>query len=67
MPGRWDGLRTATKAREIDPGIKIILISAYRDYSLLKMREVLGEGFVFQPKPYNQEDLIQLGSYLVAH
>ncbi len=64
MPGRWDGLRTAREIRKVDPDIKIILVSAYRDYTLTKMREIIGDDFVFQSKPYNQEDLIQLSSYI---
>ncbi len=65
--GEWDGLRTAHELRKIVTNIKIIIVSAYQDYSLSKMRETIGEDFIFQSKPYNQEQLVQLAEYVVTH
>lgn len=64
MPGGWDGLRTAQEVHKIDPDVRIILLSAYRDYTLEKMREEMGENFVIHQKPYLQEELLQLTTFV---
>lgn len=66
MPEGWDGLRTAREILKVDPSIRIILISAYSDYTLPKMREDMGEAFVVHHKPYRPSELLQLASF-VAH
>lgn len=65
--GPWDGLRTAQEVRKIVPEIKIIIISAYQDYSLSKLYEGIGSDFICQSKPYSQEQLLQLVNYVVSH
>ncbi|HIJ21469.1 MAG: response regulator [Gammaproteobacteria bacterium] len=66
MPNGWDGLKTAREIRKVDPEIRIIIISAYRDHTLQKMREEVGSHFVFHQKPYMQDELIQLSTFM-AH
>jgi CheY-like chemotaxis protein len=66
MPGGIDGLQTAQQIRAVDPGLPIILISAFRDYTLERMREEIGEQFMLYPKPYIAEELFQLTT-LLAH
>ncbi len=65
--GRWDGLQTAQEMRKIMPEVKIIIISAYQDYSLSKLYEAIGSDFIFQSKPYSQEQLLQLVNYVLTH
>jgi signal transduction histidine kinase/AmiR/NasT family two-component response regulator len=60
MPAGWDGLQTAEKIREIDPEVRIILITAYMDYSLTEIRERIGVNFDFLAKPVNVNELLQL-------
>ncbi len=67
MLGGWDGLQTAREVRKIAPDIKIIIVSAYQDYSLIRMRESIGDDFIFQSKPYSQEQLMQLTNYMIRH
>ncbi len=67
IPDGWDGLYTAQQIRKLSAEIKIILISAYRDYTLSKIREAVGENFILHSKPYHQEELIQLVSYMAGN
>ena len=60
MPPGWDGLKTAEKIREIDPAIRIILITAYMDYELSDIRHRIGKDFIFLSKPVNRDELLQL-------
>ena len=60
MPPGWDGLKTAEMIREIDPAIRIILITAYMDYELEDIQQRIGIDFVFLSKPVNRNELIQL-------
>ena len=60
MPAGWDGLKTAEKIREIDSEARIILITAYMDYSLTEIRERIGVNFDFLTKPVNVNELLQL-------
>jgi CheY-like chemotaxis protein len=64
MPGGWDGLKTARKIREIDPDVRIVILSAYRDYTLSKIREEIGGHFVLHHKPYVQDELVQLSTFM---
>jgi len=53
-----DGFELCSRARQIQPQLKIILCSGYTDGSLKARMADLGvEGFV--PKPYNTNDLLQ--------
>ncbi len=60
MPPGWDGLKTAEEIRAVDPAIRIILITAYMDYSLSEIRNRIGRDFIFLSKPVNREELLQL-------
>ncbi len=59
MPGGWDGLQTAQKIRELDPLTRIILITAYMDYTMPQLRSRLGVHFSYLQKPFDQEELLQ--------
>ena len=60
MPGGWDGLETAEKIREVDPDVRIILITAYMDYRLTEIRQRIGVNFEFLTKPVDVNELLQL-------
>lgn len=68
MPGGWDGLRTARELQEIAPETPIILVSAWRDYTVEHMRENLsenmGNNFIVYSKPYQPDELRQLANYV---
>lgn len=64
MSDGWDGLDTAQEVLKIAPDIRIIIVSAFRDYTLSKMREALGSNFVLHPKPYRQDELVQLAYFM---
>ena len=60
MPNGWDGLDTAIKVREVDPHVRIIMITAYADHSMTQIRSKIGVDFEFLNKPINREELSQL-------
>ncbi len=60
MPAGWDGLQTAEKIREIDSEVRIVLITAYMDYSLTEIRQRIGVNFDFLTKPVDVNELLQL-------
>lgn len=62
MPPGWDGLKTIQKIWENDPTQFIVLSTAYSDYSLDKMREVIGErpNFLILRKPFEPEEILQI-------
>lgn len=66
MPGRWSGLKTAQALRKSGLTLPIILISAYKDYTLEHLREEIGGAFVIHPKPYVPEELMQLTHFVVT-
>ncbi len=59
MPPGWDGLETAEKIREVDPAVRIILITAYMDYELDEIRQRIGFDFIFMSKPIDANELSQ--------
>ena len=60
MPPGWNGIQTALKIREIDPFIRIILITAYSDLTLVEIRQQIGVDFDLLQKPVNPDELLQL-------
>lgn len=60
MPNGWDGLETAVRIREVDPQVRIIMITAYADHSLTEIRGKIGVDFEFLSKPINRHELSQL-------
>ena len=66
MPPGWDGLKTAEKIRELDPTVRIILITAFTDYTLENIRERIGVDFAIISKPAQTTELLQLTT-LLAH
>ncbi|HIJ22161.1 MAG: response regulator [Gammaproteobacteria bacterium] len=59
MPPGIDGLETAKQLRQISPHIEIVILTAYSDYSLANIRQVLGANFSFMSKPYTEDVVLQ--------
>ncbi len=59
MPPGIDGLTTAREIRKISPEIDIVILTAYADYSLEEMQNVLGMDFSFKSKPYKSDEILQ--------
>ena len=66
MPTGWDGLETAERIREVDTEVRIVLITAYMDYSLTEIRQRIGVNFDFLTKPVDVNELLQLTLSLAA-
>ncbi len=60
MPNGWDGMETAVKIREVDKLVRIILITAYTDYSMTEIRNRIGVDFEFMNKPINRDELFHV-------
>ncbi len=60
MPGGWDGMETARNIRRVDQQVRIILITAYMDYTLEQLREEIGVNFAYLQKPFDRNELIQM-------
>lgn len=58
MPG-MSGLQLAYKARELNPGLKIILVSGYPNPAIESGHGYLGD-FEFLEKPYRVDDILRL-------
>ncbi|MBT3198022.1 MAG: response regulator, partial [Gammaproteobacteria bacterium] len=59
MPPGIDELETAKQLRQVSPFIEIIILTAYSDYSLENIRQVLGANFTFLGKPYTSDEVFQ--------
>ena len=57
MPNGWSGLETAREIRKLDENIRIVLVSAYTDYSLKEIRAEIGSRFVFHLNPANHSQI----------
>lgn len=60
MPPGINGFKTAQRLREVDPGLKIIFVTAYMDYSEEQLTEQLPDGYKLLRKPFEAEDLWSL-------
>ena len=59
MPPGIDGLETARQIRQISNEIEIVITTAYSDYTLDQIRDVLGSNFSFMGKPFNADEVYQ--------
>lgn len=62
MPPGWDGASTASKIREIDPNIEIVIVTAYSDKSREDLVKAAGgpEKLLLLRKPFDPEELTQI-------
>lgn len=64
MPG-IDGAETATQIWAIDPNIKIVIATAYSEYSSTEIVELTGRSDIFYlKKPFNREEILQFARAL---
>lgn len=68
MPPGWDGLETATKIREIDKNIEIVIMTAYADHDQAQIAEQVGmpEKLLYIKKPFQAEEIYQLALSLTS-
>jgi CheY-like chemotaxis protein len=68
MPPGWDGLETATKIREIDKNIEIVIMTAYADHDQKEISEKVGmpEKLLYIKKPFQPEEIYQLALSLTS-
>ena len=59
MPPGIDGLETARQIRQISNEIEIVITTAYSDYTLDEIRQVLGDNFSFMGKPFSGDEVSQ--------
>jgi two-component system, sensor histidine kinase and response regulator len=74
MPPGWDGIETISRIWKIDPGLQIVLCTAFSDYSFEAIIEKLGSSdrLVILKKPFDNIEVLQLANalsekWLLAH
>jgi PAS domain S-box-containing protein len=62
MPPGWDGMETATRIREIDPDIELVIVTAYSDRSRDEIARAVGtqHKLLFFRKPFDPDELMQI-------
>ena len=66
MPPGWDGIETIEHLWKVDPGLQIVVCTAYSDYSWEKMTQRLGmnDNLVILKKPFDNIEVLQLAHAL---
>ncbi len=62
MPPGWDGMKTASRIRQLDKDIEIVIVTAYSDRSCEEIIQQVGspDKLLFLRKPFDTEELKQL-------
>lgn len=62
MPPGWDGMKTASRIRQLDKDIEIVIVTAYSDRSCEEIIKQVGspDKLLFIRKPFDTEELYQL-------
>jgi two-component system NtrC family sensor kinase len=62
MPPGWDGVETIARLWEADPGLQIVICTAYSDYSWEEIMRQLGNrnNLAVLKKPFDNIEMIQL-------
>ncbi len=68
MPLGWNGTQTATKIRQIDPHIEIVIVTAYSDASISDIVKQVGmpDKLLFLRKPFEGDEILQLALSLTS-
>ncbi len=68
MPPGWDGVKTATRIREVDPNIEIVIVTAFSDHSLEEIVKKVGspDKLLFYRKPFDPDALKQIAVSLTS-
>ena len=56
----WDGLKTVSEIRKVDPNIEVIFLSAYSDYTIQEIIEEAGRNISYLVKPFRKNELLQI-------
>ena len=66
MPPGWDGIETISHLWKVDPGLQIVVCTAYSDYSWDKMTAKIGvsDNVVILKKPFDNIEFLQLAHAL---
>jgi hypothetical protein len=66
MPPGWDGIETTNQLWRVDPGLQIVICTAYSDYSWQEMSERLGTSnrLLILKKPFDSIEVLQLANTL---
>jgi two-component system cell cycle sensor histidine kinase/response regulator CckA len=66
MPPGWDGVETTQNIWGLDPGVQVVLCTAYADYSWDEMFAKIGncDGLVILKKPFDAVEVLQLAHAL---
>jgi signal transduction histidine kinase len=68
MPPGWDGLETIKHAWEADPGIQVVICTAYSDYSWEEITRELGytDNLLILKKPFDHTEVAQIASAMTT-
>ncbi len=66
MPPGWDGLETISHLWKADPGVQVVICTAYSDYSWEEITERVGktDKLLILKKPFDPAEVAQLASSL---
>ncbi|MCY1076951.1 response regulator [Archangium lansingense] len=68
MPPGWNGAETLRRLREVAPALRVVLCSAYSDYSWAELLQEFGEHQTLRElrKPFNGQEVRQLALTLTT-
>ncbi len=68
MPPGWDGVQTVEQLWRVDPGLLVVICTAYSDYSWEDIRRRLGDSdkLLILKKPFDTVEVKQLANALTA-
>jgi two-component system NtrC family sensor kinase len=68
MPPGWDGLETIERLWQADPGLQVVICSAYSDHSWADLRARLGarESLLILKKPFDTLEVVQCAHALTT-
>ncbi len=66
MPPGWDGLRTVQELWRHDPGLQVVICTAFSDHSLEEIQQTLGptDALLVLKKPFDPVEVVQLACTL---
>ncbi len=66
MPPGWDGVETTQQLWAVDPGLQIVICTAYSDYSWSEILDRMGhtDQLLLLKKPFDNAEVFQLASAL---
>lgn len=68
MPPGWDGLETIQNLWQADPGLQVVICTAYSDHSQREIVATLGrrDNLLILKKPFDPEEVAQLACAMVT-